>query len=246
MCKIMEDVRNEAAQNAELNDGYWKGVPDEYIEGWKNIFLNSMEGPDLSACCPVCRHKELHRYYQTGGAVKASECPDQNIVKGAEWQWCSYCRTYEHAQVMVPDWWISRLEIDGNKLTAIPEILDMAYQDEKRVNKWRDVPERYLKLWEQIFHENNIKAELNEKCPVCNEKMLRQYYMIGRPGPVRYKKMLYKGQGGHWEWCAACFRYRYDYSSYVPLDWDYELEIEPWKLMTIPEPINERMNSRLY
>ena len=134
-----------------MNDGYWKGVPDEYIEKWTNTFLNSMEGADLSACCPVCHHKELHRYYQTGRAVKVSECSNQNIVKGAEWQWCSHCRAYVHAQVMVPDWWIPKLEIDGNKLTAIPEILDIAYQDEKRVNKRRDVPEQCLKLWERFF-----------------------------------------------------------------------------------------------
>lgn len=226
-----------------MNDGFWKGVPDEYIEEWTKIFLNSMEGPDLSAHCPICHHEELHRYYQTGRAVKVSEHPGKYFVKGAEWQWCSYCRTYEHAQVMVPDWWIPKLEIDGNKLTVVPEILDIAYQDENRVNKWREVPEQYLKLWGQIFHENCVKEVLNEKCPICNKKMLRQYYTLEIPGSVRYRKKLYKGKGVHWEWCAACFRYKYSNLSYVPLDWDHELAIEPWKLTTVPEAINECMNS---
>ena len=99
-----------------MNDGYWESVPDEYIEEWANIFLNSMEGPDLSACCPICHHKELHRYYQTGRTMKVLECSGFNIVKGAEWQWCSCCRTYEHVQVKIPDWWIPKLEIDGNKV----------------------------------------------------------------------------------------------------------------------------------
>lgn len=226
-----------------MNDGYWESVPDEYIEEWANIFLNSMEGPDLSACCPICHHKELHRYYQTGRTMKVLECSGFNIVKGAEWQWCSCCRAYEHVQVKIPDWWIPKLEIDGNKLTAIPEILDMAYQDVNRVNKWNDVPAQYLNRWEQIFQENCNQHILNEKCPICQKKSLRQYYALDLPGPVRYKKKLYKGKGQHWEWCTACFRYKYSHLSYVPVDWDYELEIKPWKLMIIPEPINETMDS---
>ena len=217
----------------------------EYIEKWRNIFDNNKEGSNLSVCCPVCRNKELHRYYQIGKMVKLSKSEEKYISKGSEWQWCSYCRIYEHAEVQVPDWWIPDLEIDGNKLTAIPEILDMAYQDEKRVNKWESVPEQFLEIWDKIFDQNSGEAVLDENCPICNQKMLRQYYTLTLPEQIRYKKKIYKGQGAHWEWCAACFRYKFSHLSPVPLNWDYKLEMEHWKLMAIPEPINEKMQRML-
>lgn len=44
-----------------MNDGYWKGVPDEYIEEWKNIFLNSTKAV-LNEKCPVCNTKMLRQY----------------------------------------------------------------------------------------------------------------------------------------------------------------------------------------
>lgn len=221
--------------------GYWEGIPIEYIGKWNTIFDNSREGPDLSARCPVCHNKELHRYYQMSRVLNSFGSEGRKISRGSEWQWCSYCRIYEHLEVMVPDWWTPYLEIDGNKLTATPEILDMAYKDEKKINKWEDIPEQYLEKWDKIFNQNPEEAILYESCPVCNHKMLRQYYSLALPGPIRYKKREYKGQGAHWEWCAACFRYKFIYLCSVPLNWDYELEIEPWKLMAIPEPINEKM-----
>lgn len=222
-------------------NGYWESIPTEYIREWRNIFADSREGADLSACCPVCHNKKLHRYYQMGRMIKSAKNGEENVPRGSEWQWCSYCRIFEHAEVVVPDWWIPNLEIDGNKLTAIPEILDMAYQDEKRVNKWKNVPEQCLETWDKIFNQNPGEDTLGERCPVCNKKMLRQYYTLAIPGPILYKKKRYKGQGAHWEWCGACFRYKFSHSCPVPLNWDYKLEIEPWKFMTIPEPINEKI-----
>ena len=224
-----------------MEGGYWKGVPIELIENWRSIFSKNKEGPNLSASCPVCHNKGLHRYYQAGKKMIMTTGSDQFIAKGAEWQWCSFCRSFEHAQVLVPDWWVPSLEIDGNKLTAIPDILNMAYQDAGKVNKWNRVPEQYLKLWDKIFSENQGEAVLKENCPVCNRITLLQYYSLNVHGPIKYKKKLYKGQGAHWEWCAFCFHYKYENLTYVPLEWTYELEIEPWELMSIPEPINEKM-----
>ena len=224
-----------------MKDGYWEGVPAEYTERWRRIFDNNKEGPDISICCPICHNKGLHRYYQTGKRMKSPADSEQYSVRGSEWQWCSYCRTFEHAEVKVPDWWIPSLEIDGNKLTAIPEILDIAYQDEKIVNKWSSVTEQYIESWNKIFSENQEKAVLNESCPICGKKMLRQYYTLDTSEHVKYKKKMYKGQGAHWEWCAACFHYKFNHRTYVPLNWVCEISIEPWKLMTIPEPINEKM-----
>lgn len=224
-----------------MKGGYWESVPAEYEEKWITIFSDSREGADLSACCPVCNKKALHRYYQSDRVVEAPECPGKYIVRGGEWQWCSYCRSYEHAQVRVPDWWVPNVKIEGDKLSAVPAVLDMAYQDEKRVNRWNCVPGEYLKQWNRIFSENCGESVLHEYCPICNNKMLRQYYLMNMSGQVRHKKKLYKGRGTHWEWCASCFRYRFDHMSYVPLEWECELRVEPWKLMVIPEPIHEKM-----
>ena len=225
-----------------MNDGYWTSVPIECIKKWKSIFGNNTEGPNLSESCPVCQNKGLHRYYQVGKKMKTITSSNEYIARGAEWQWCSFCRSYEHGQVLVPNWWVPCLEIDGNKLTAIPEILDIAYRDEKKVNKWTSVPEQYFKLWDEIFSQNQEVVILKDNCPICNRKKLLQYYTLDMPKQIKYKKKLYKGQGAHWEWCAACFHYKFDNLSYVPLDWDYELSIQPWKFMTIPEPINEQMS----
>lgn len=222
-----------------MNDEYWKSVPIEYIEKWKSIFLSNREGYNLSVRCPVCNNKGLHRHYQLGIEL------DPNVIKGAEWQWCSYCRIFEHGQVQVPKWWVPSLEIDGNKLTAIPEILDMAYQDSKKVNKWTEIPVQYRKLWDEIFDKNQGDIFLREKCPICNSKKLCQYYTLDIPGKMKYKKRMYKGKGAHWEWCATCFHYSFKNLTYVPLDWDSDLNIEPWKLVTIPEPINEKIEDEL-
>lgn len=224
-----------------MNNRYWQSVPIECIEEWKSIFRNNTEGAHLSENCPVCQNKELHRYYQVGRRMEAITGSNQYIARGAEWQWCSFCKSYEHQQVLVPAWWVPCLEIDGNKLTAIPEILDMAYQDEKRVNKWNRVPEQYVKLWNAIFSQNQEVVILKDKCPICSQKKLLQYYTLDIPKPVKYKKKWYQGQGAHWEWCAACFHYQFDNLAYIPSDWDYKLDVESWEFMTIPEPLNEKM-----
>lgn len=224
-----------------MNDGYWKDVPRDCYEEWSNIFVNDREGSDLSASCPVCHKKGLHRYYNAHKKMKMEIGSEQYIGRGGVWNWCSFCRSYEHGQAWVPDWWVPGVEVDGDKLTAIPSVLDMAYQDAHRVNKWKSVPEQYNELWNEIFSKNQGEVVLKEDCPICNEKRLFQYYELSRPEQVKYKKKLYKGQGYHWEWCASCFHYKFDYSIYVPLDWDYELDIESWKLMVIPEYINEKI-----
>ena len=224
-----------------MKNEYWKSVPEKYVGKWNSIFSKSREGPNLSANCPICQNKGLHRFYQVGKKIKLSVDSELCIAKGSEWQWCSYCRSFEHGEVLVPSWWSSELKIDGNKLTAIPEILDMAYKDESKITRWNSVPEKYDKLWKKIFNEHQDEAILNEKCPICGNKCLYQYYTLDIPGQVNYKKKKYKGQGAHWEWCAMCFHYRFWHLAYVPINWSFELKIDDWKLMTIPEPINEKI-----
>ena len=75
-----------------------------------------------------------------------------------------------------------------------------------------------------------------------NDGWTKMVYVSRVTKQIKYKKKLYNGQGAHWEWCAACFHYKFDNLTYVPIYWDYELSINPWKFMSIPEPINEKMS----
>lgn len=95
-----------------MNNECWKSVPEKYIEKWNSVFSKSREGPNLSANCPICQNKGLHRFYQVGKKLKLSVDSELYIAKGSEWQWCSYCRSFEHGEVLVPSWWASELKID--------------------------------------------------------------------------------------------------------------------------------------
>ena len=222
-------------------NGPWESVPSECIEKWRTIFAENREGFDLSTSCPICHNMELHRFYQIGRRPKSPVDSGQYTAKGSEWQWCSYCRVFEHEEVLVPDWWVPNLEIDGRKLTAIPEILDMAFRNEEKVNKWNCVPDQFLETWNKVFSENACKTIIEDNCPICTGRSLRQYYTLDMPGQMKYKRKFYKGKGAHWEWCATCFHYRFSCLAPVPLDWNCELSIDTWNLMVIPEPINEKM-----
>lgn len=220
--------------SSNMQEKYWKSIPKEYIEEWKFIFDMNREGANLSNSCPICNSKSLHRYYHknnTGNEILYND-------RGAEWQWCSSCRHYEHLEGVVPNWWSHDLHIDGNKLSHVPEIIDRAYKDPESINKWRLVPDEYLQLWSERFIEDKSQVHLLEECPICNKKTLYQYYSLNISKRIKYKKKIYQGQGAHWEWCSTCYHYKFDYLTYIPLEWCCLFTIEPWRLMTIPEPIN--------
>jgi len=224
-----------------IDDKYWKGVPEEYAKKWVKTYSDNKEGAHLSDSCPICNHKELHRYYQMGKPIDRIVDSNKYIATGAEWQWCGFCRHFEHMQSLVPDWWKCDLQIDGNKLTVIPAVLDLAYRDIKKVNKWNLVPNQFLEIWNDLFDNNSSEVHLAGDCPICGKKGLYQYYTVSIPGEKKYIKKIYKGQGAHWEWCNSCYHYRFDHLSYVPLNWEYMINIDPGKLMTIPELINDEI-----
>ena len=46
---------------------------------------------------------------------------------GSYWEWCGSCRSYEHMSGYVPISWVVELSgIDHSKLTAIPDMIDIA------------------------------------------------------------------------------------------------------------------------
>ena len=104
----------------------WRGVPLSKLDAWTQVFNASREGINLSAPCPVCGARALHRYYQIGRPINRTIGEHRFIAEGASWEWCSICRSYEHGRALVPDWWLPTLVVDEAKLTAEPEILEEA------------------------------------------------------------------------------------------------------------------------
>jgi hypothetical protein len=99
----------------------WKGVPPHARKTWDEIFAISQDGIDVPALCPVCRAEALHRYFAVGTQIFGSK---GFFARGAAWEWCSKCFSYEHSAVLVPTWWRSSLDIDEKNLTATPDMLN--------------------------------------------------------------------------------------------------------------------------
>lgn len=102
----------------------WQGVPKEKWQAWGEVFQKSKESLTLSSPCPICGYFALHRYYQMGQPVEYISSGQRFVAKGACWQWCSKCKSYEHSSSLVPEWWDSNIRIDESNLTCEPEELD--------------------------------------------------------------------------------------------------------------------------
>ena len=111
--------------------GNWKSVPDELTTTWYRIFSETPGDHNVDADCPVCGQRELHRYYQVGRPLHQVSDGITFVARGAGWEWCSACRTFEHYSALVPDWWSSDLVVDESGLTAIPDVLEHAIQREQ-------------------------------------------------------------------------------------------------------------------
>ena len=107
----------------------WRGIPPEYTDRWREIYNNAApeEGMHLSDACPVCGDTELYRYYSL---LKTQPRLLGGIMykgPGSYWEWCGSCRSYEHVSGYVPISWVVELSgIDHSKLTAIPDMIDIA------------------------------------------------------------------------------------------------------------------------
>jgi hypothetical protein len=100
----------------------WHGVPDLNRSAWREAFATASASVRLPHPCPVCGAMELHRYY--GNATVTTEVRPGFVGKGASWEWCSSCRTYEHASGLVPTWWVQLPVPDERCLRAEPEELE--------------------------------------------------------------------------------------------------------------------------
>ncbi len=106
-----------------MNVPKWQSVPDAAREGWRQAFAVPRAGVDVRGPCPVCGVDALHRYYQVGSPLPAT-AEGAFVARGALWEWCSSCRSYEHASALVPSWWQADLAVVERGLTALPEVLE--------------------------------------------------------------------------------------------------------------------------
>jgi len=105
----------------------WKGVSRNYADAWREAFDVPSESYIVPGYCPVCGGTSLRRYYYLGRA-------EAHVVRGvlyagpgSSWEWCSSCRSYEHAQALVPAYWSgAALDLDHSLLTPVPDVLDQA------------------------------------------------------------------------------------------------------------------------
>jgi hypothetical protein len=109
----------------------WVGVPEEYWAKWTQIYQQSQECLNLSQPCPVCGAVALHRWYQVGKLIERVIEGIEFMAEGGLWEWCSNCHSFEHSHGLVPAWWSCDLEVDEQKLTALPIALEAATQAHK-------------------------------------------------------------------------------------------------------------------
>jgi hypothetical protein len=111
-----------------VSDKDWHSVPVTHEKAWQAIFQSSHEILDLSASCPVCGRKSLHRWYHVGEPVNRMINGIRFIARGGVWEWCSSCRCFRHYSGLVPEWWSCNLNVDDDKLTVFPTAIEDAIQ----------------------------------------------------------------------------------------------------------------------
>lgn len=102
----------------------WRSVTDECQAAWRSIFDRPAVGHRVEGACLVCGHSTLHRYFMVGRPLEVPRAGFSH--RGAVWEWCASCGTYEHASALVPDGWCSDLDVDVAALTAEPDALQRA------------------------------------------------------------------------------------------------------------------------
>ena len=116
----------------------WQSIPKQKIAIWRDIFSASRDGSHLKGLCPVCLTRALRLYYQVGPATDSFSGGQHFVARGACWEWCHNCWTYEHYSALVPAWWKVDIIIDETLLTALPDVLEDAYNANGSAKPSRD------------------------------------------------------------------------------------------------------------
>ena len=106
----------------------WKGVPQEVSSTWRDIFDRNPTSANLKESCPICGKRSLHQYYLI-------DSEEHRVVRGVRfrgsgslWEWCGWCRHYEHMSALVPEGWDFNLELDPAKLRHDPSYINEIFE----------------------------------------------------------------------------------------------------------------------
>lgn len=103
----------------------WQGVPLEAVCSWQKAFAETPTGYRVHAPCPVCKAPTLRRYFYLGRVDPLQVNGIAYQGRGSLWEWCATCRSFEHAQALVPlSWTAAPLQVDHAQLTPVPDLLD--------------------------------------------------------------------------------------------------------------------------
>ena len=109
-------MRTNRENEIRLNDT-WKGVPEQHLKAWYQIFQSSREILKLSAKCPMCGNTSLYRWFLLS---------DVETRRGGGWEWCRTCKRFEHYSAKVPQWWECDLAVNTHELTPYPDVIERA------------------------------------------------------------------------------------------------------------------------
>lgn len=99
----------------------WRAVPEDKAQAWSNAFAACPSCVALSLPCPVCGEAGLRRYYGKPTDEPRLLHGIKYKGRGAVWEWCIRCRTYEHASCLVPEQWVRPpLTVPEYELTPRP------------------------------------------------------------------------------------------------------------------------------
>jgi len=93
----------------------WSDGDDRLDESLKDILINGIRQYPLM--CPICKKNSLNVYFLRRGTKST----------GGVWIWCSNCHSFTHGTVQIPIWWENCIDIEEEKLTALP-----LYQEKER------------------------------------------------------------------------------------------------------------------
>lgn len=103
----------------------WRGLPEAEWGRWANAFASDRSSVKVAASCPVCGEEGLRRYYGKPTDEPKLVCGVNYRGRGAVWEWCIECRTYEHASGLVPKVWVAP-EIDVQEYYLKPSPVGLA------------------------------------------------------------------------------------------------------------------------
>ncbi|WP_314250507.1 hypothetical protein [Streptomyces sp. DSM 40907] len=109
------------------SEGTWQETSQEMHSLWRDVFNSEATTTDLSALCPSCQNKDLHRWFVLESAKPRTVLGVEYSGRGRVWEWCGTCHTFEHyMDGFVPIWWAEPYRVDADELRYDPGPVEAA------------------------------------------------------------------------------------------------------------------------